>query len=84
MSKPIKVVVVVVVFVCFIQDIIQLVLRIIMSQQLLAHQDFVVSEEGHLDMVVTEVMDFNRFSINMRTDYTLEAREKLMNCMDLF
>ena len=50
----------------------------------IVHQDFVVSEEGHLDMVVTEVMDFNRFSINMRTDYTLEAREKLMNCMDLF
>ena len=50
----------------------------------IVHQDFVVSEEGHLDMVVTEVMDFNRFWINVRTTDTLKAREKLMHCMDLF
>jgi len=55
-----------------------------MSQQLIVLQDLGVCEEGHLDVVVTEVMDINKFWINVRTTDTLGAREKLMDCMDLF
>ena len=41
----------------------------------------VVGEGGHLDIVVTEVVDINKFWINARTT---GAREKVMDCMDLF
>ena len=55
-----------------------------MSHQQLLVQDLGVSEEGHLDVVVTEVMDINKYWINVRATDTLGAREKLMDCMDLF
>jgi hypothetical protein len=42
-----------------------------------------VEEEGHLDIVVTEVVDINRFWINVKTTDILGARKKVM-VMDLF
>jgi len=51
---------------------------------MIGQQDLGVNEEGHLDVVVTEVVDINKFWINTRTTDTLGAREKLMDCMDLF
>ena len=50
----------------------------------LVQQELGVEEGGHLDIVVTEVVDINNFWINVRTTDILGAREKVMDCMDLF
>ena len=55
-----------------------------MSKDRLDQQVLGVVEGEHLDIVVTEVMDISRFWVNVRTTETLGAREKLMDCMDLF
>ena len=47
-------------------------------------QEVGVREGGHLDIVVTEVVDINKFWINVRTTDTLGAMEKVMDCIDLF
>ena len=60
-----------------------LILHDLVKQHLtsLIIQILVVGEGGHLDIVVTEVVDINKFWINARTT---GAREKVMDCMDLF
>ena len=50
----------------------------------LVQQELGVREGGHLDIVVTEVVDINRFWINVRTTDILGAREKVVHCMDVF
>jgi hypothetical protein len=50
----------------------------------LVQQELGVGEGGHLDIVVTELVDINKFWINMRTTDILGSREKVMDCMDLF
>ena len=55
-----------------------------MSKDRLDQRVLGVVEGEHLDIVVTEVMDISRFWVNVRTTETLGAREKLMDCMDLF
>jgi hypothetical protein len=54
----------------------------------MSEEDKLVQQEvgvgGHLDILVTEVVDINKFWINVRTTDTLGAREKVMDCMDLF
>ena len=50
----------------------------------LVQQEVGLGEGGHLYIVVTEVVDINKFWINVRTTDTLGAREKVMDCMDLF
>ena len=39
---------------------------------------------GHLDILVTEVVDINKLWINVRNTDTLRAREKVVDCMYLF
>ena len=43
-----------------------------------------VKEGGHLDIVVTEVLDIDKFWINIRTTDKLGSMQKMMDCMDLF
>ena len=43
-----------------------------------------MGEGGHLDIVVTEVININQFWISVRTTDTLGAREKVLDCMYLF
>ena len=47
-------------------------------------QEVGVRDGGHLDIEVTEVVDINKFWINVRTTDTLGAMEKVMDCIDLF
>jgi hypothetical protein len=47
----------------------------------LVQQELGLGEGGHLDIVMTEVVDNNRFWINVRTTDILGARKKVM---DLF
>ena len=47
----------------------------------LVQQELGVGEGGHLDIVVTEVVDINN---NVRTTDILGAREKVVHCMDVF
>ena len=50
----------------------------------LVQQEVGVGEGGHLDIVVTEVVDINNFWINVRTTDILGAREKVVHCMDMY
>jgi hypothetical protein len=52
-----------------------------MMSKKLVQQELSVEEGGHLDIVVTEVVDINRFWINVRTTEIFGARKKVM---DLF
>ena len=44
----------------------------------LVQQELGVEDGGHLDLVVTEVVDINRFWINARSTDILGARMKVM------